>query len=135
MRAKAAWQASEPFHRYNPGMRKEEFERGCAEMKARMLAQRAKPVPKPETKAPAARKASPAKRAARMPASGPVAEDEVAALRREVARLEVENRTLRQQIAVLASRSAASPTSTRSADDSVREQQHNYFKYSNARRY
>jgi hypothetical protein len=57
---------------------------------------------------------------------------EVVVLKKRIARLESENRQLRKKVAVLTDgrgRSSQSPS------DSVREQQHNFFKYSNVRRY
>jgi hypothetical protein len=58
--------------------------------------------------------------------------DEVAALKKRVARLESENRNLRKEVAVLAD---SAGRSSQSLSDSVRERQHNFFKYSNVRRY
>ncbi len=123
-------------------MRKEEFERRCAEMKARMLAQRSKSVPderptvpNPIPEASARKSARRGERALSALASEAPKEGEFAALKAQVARLEAENRQLRQQIAALASRSVVVASPSRSGDDSVREQRHNYFKYSNARRY
>jgi hypothetical protein len=58
--------------------------------------------------------------------------EDVVALKERIARLEDENKQLRKQIAVL-SDSTSRPSQSRS--DSVREQQHNFFKYSNVRRY
>lgn len=55
----------------------------------------------------------------------------VTALKKEIKRLEAENKNLRQHIAAL---SASSRQPVQSSSDSVREQ-HNFFKYSNARRY
>jgi len=67
--------------------------------------------------------------------SDPVSHDgdphDVIVLKQRIARLEAENKQLRKQI-------AASDTMSRSSQarsDSVREQQHNFFKYSNVRRY
>ncbi len=57
---------------------------------------------------------------------------EVAVLKKRIARLESENRKLRKQIAVLTD---STDRSSQSPSDSVREQQHNFFKYSNVRRY
>ncbi len=57
---------------------------------------------------------------------------DVIVLKQRIARLEAENKQLRKQIAALSgtmSRSSQPPL------DSVREQQHNFFKYSNVRRY
>jgi|HubBroStandDraft_6_1064221.scaffolds.fasta_scaffold316242_2 predicted nucleic acid-binding Zn-ribbon protein len=58
--------------------------------------------------------------------------EEVVTLKKEIARLEGENKQLRKQIAALTDSSVRS-AQTRS--DSVREQQHNFLKYSNVRRY
>lgn len=58
--------------------------------------------------------------------------DEVAVLKKQIARLEAENRQLRKKVAILTDgmgRPSQSPS------DSVRERQHNFFKYSNVRRY
>jgi hypothetical protein len=65
-------------------------------------------------------------------AGGAHARDEVVVLKKRIARLESENRKLGKQIAVLADSMARS---SQSLSDSVREQQHNFFKYSNVRRY
>jgi len=56
---------------------------------------------------------------------------EVASLKKQIAHLETENRKLRNQIAVLTD---SMNRSSQSLSDSVREQQHNFFKYSNVRR-
>ena len=58
--------------------------------------------------------------------------ENVTALKKEIKLLEAENKNLRQQIAAL---SAIPRQPARTYSDSVREQQHNFFKYSNARRY
>jgi hypothetical protein len=58
--------------------------------------------------------------------------DEVAVLKKRIARLESENRQLRKQVAVLTD---SMGRSSQSLSDSVRERQHNFFKYSNVRRY
>jgi hypothetical protein len=58
--------------------------------------------------------------------------DEVAVLRKRITMLESENRQLRKKVAVLTD---GMGRSSRSSSDSVREQQHNFFKYSNVRRY
>jgi len=58
--------------------------------------------------------------------------DEVVVLKKRIARLESENGQLRKQIAVLTD---SMGRSSQSLSDSVREQQHNFFKYSNVRRY
>ena len=58
--------------------------------------------------------------------------EEVVALKKRIIRLEAENRQLRNQLAVLTD---SMNRSSQSLSDSVREQQHNFFKYSNVRRY
>lgn len=58
--------------------------------------------------------------------------EDVVVLKQRIARLEAENKQLRRQIAVLSD--TMSPSS-QSRSDTVREQQHNFFKYSNVRRY
>jgi hypothetical protein len=58
--------------------------------------------------------------------------DEVAILKERIARLKAENQQLRKQVAVLTD---GMGRSSQSSPDSVREQQHNFFKYSNVRRY
>jgi len=57
--------------------------------------------------------------------------DEVAVLKKRIARLESENGQLRKQIAVFTD---SMGRSSQSLSDSVREQQHNFFKYGNVRR-
>lgn len=59
-------------------------------------------------------------------------QESVTALKKEIRRLEAENKNLREHIATL---SASPRQPVQSYSDSVREQQHNFFKYSNARRY
>jgi hypothetical protein len=58
--------------------------------------------------------------------------EEVFKLKKRISKLEAENESLRDQIAALTA-NASRPT--QSYRDSVREQQHNFFKYSNIRRY
>jgi len=58
--------------------------------------------------------------------------EEVVALKKRISQVETENRQLRNQIAVLTD---SMGRSSQSLSDSVREQQHNFFKYSNVRRY
>jgi len=58
--------------------------------------------------------------------------EDVVVLKERIARLEAENKQLRKQIAAL---SDTISRSSQSRSDSVREQQHNFFKYSNVRRY
>src|SRR4051812_29391600 len=55
-------------------------------------------------------------------------DEDAAALRKQIATLEAENKRLRDQITALAGREARP---SRTAEDSVREQQHNFFKYGN----
>ena len=57
---------------------------------------------------------------------------EVVALKKRIAQLEAENRQLRKHIAVL---SDTVSRSSQPRSDSVREQQENFFKYGNVRRY
>lgn len=57
---------------------------------------------------------------------------QIVELNKQVATLQLENNRLREQKTILVERSR-SPE--RSSGDSVKEQQHNFFKYSNARRY
>src|SRR5690242_2650689 len=54
----------------------------------------------------------------------------IAELQKRVHALEAENQRLRTQKTVVVER-----TSQKSADDELREQRHNFFKYSNVRRY
>jgi hypothetical protein len=58
--------------------------------------------------------------------------EEVVVLKRRIFRLEAENKQLRKQIAAL---SDTTSRSSQPRSDSVREQQHNFFKYGNVRRY
>lgn len=110
-------------------MRKEEFERRAAEMKARMLARNRQAE---EPSATPVRKARTKSGQEDSRVMVPASEINVPALQKRVKELEAENLRLRQQLATMANRTA--PPSQSSAD-SVREQQHNFFKYSNARRY
>ena len=112
-------------------MRKEELERRCAEMKARMRTQRTAQVQEQPSKVTGRKSATKVKRDYGGPTSQ-TSDDDVIALRGQITQLEAENKSLRQQIAALASR-AAGPSY--SAEDPVREQRHNFFKYSNVRRY
>jgi hypothetical protein len=111
-------------------MRKEEFERRAAEMKARMLAQRNRQAEEPS--ATPVRKARTKSGQEDSWVMVPASEINVPALQKRVKELEAENLRLRQQLATMANRTA--PPSQSSAD-SVCEQQHNFFKYSNVRRY
>jgi hypothetical protein len=117
-------------------MRKEDLDRRSDELKARMLAERTQDAQKKligaGTRKSAAR-AKPSDRAAKV--SGEIRSTEppeVAALKKRVAQLVAENESLRRQ---LASPNHHAPLPSRSNDDSVREQRHNFFKYSNLRRY
>ena len=58
--------------------------------------------------------------------------EEVTALKKRITRLEAENRQLRNQIAVSTD---SMHRASQALSDTVREQQHNFFKYSNVRRY
>lgn len=108
-------------------MRKEELDRRCAEMKERMLSQRATPI---QPKLPKATGRNSANQASgvKSAAADSVAEGDIAALNKRIAELDAENQGLRRQVAALSSRTG---TKSRPTDDSVREQQHNFFKYSN----
>ena len=57
--------------------------------------------------------------------------EEVVTMKKRITQLDAENRQLRNQIAVLTD---SMNRSSESLSDSVREQQHNFFKYSNVRR-
>jgi hypothetical protein len=58
--------------------------------------------------------------------------EDVVVLKQRIFRLEAENKQLRKQIAAL---SDTMSRSSQPRSDSVREQQHNFFKYGNVRRY
>ena len=58
--------------------------------------------------------------------------EDVVVLKQRIFRLEAENKQLRKQIATLGDTMSSS---SQPRSDSVREQQHNFFKYSNVRRY
>jgi hypothetical protein len=68
--------------------------------------------------------------------SDPVSHDgdsqDIIVLKQRIARLEAENTQLRKQIAAL---SDTMSRSSQPRSETVREQQHNFFKYSNVRRY
>ncbi len=63
--------------------------------------------------------------------AGGAGREEVVGLKKRITQLEGENRQLRNQIAVLTD---SMNRSSQSLSDSIREQQHNFFKYSNVRR-
>jgi hypothetical protein len=117
-------------------MRKEDLDRRSDELKARMLAARKEAAQKKPRSAGAresASQAKPSNRAANVPRE--ISSDEqaeVAALKKRIAQLVAENESLRRQ---LASTNYEAPSQSRSNNDSVREQRHNFFKYSNLRRY
>jgi F0F1-type ATP synthase assembly protein I len=113
-------------------MRQEELDNRSAELKARVLAQRnghAQEKPSTVTERKSAKKANQDQGNVTVKASDG---EDVNALRKRVAQLEAENKSLRKELAARNSRVTDPP---RSSGDSVREQQHNFFKYSNARRY
>jgi hypothetical protein len=117
-------------------MQKEDLDRRSDELKARMLAARNEAAQRKLRSAGAresSSRAKPSDRVANVP--GEISSDEraeVAALKERVAQLVAENESLRRQ---LASTNYQAPSPSRSNDDSVREQRHNFFKYSNLRRY
>jgi hypothetical protein len=113
-------------------MRKEDLDRRSAELKERLLAQRngdAQENPSVVTKGRSSRKARQQEDGLTVESSGGA---NVSALKKRIAHLEKENESLRQRLALM-STSPVGPA--RASDDSVREQRHNFFKYSNARRY
>lgn len=115
-----------------PRMRKDDFHRRSDELKARMLAARNEAQKKPRS-AGARESASRAKPSGVANVAGEISSDEraeVAALKKRVAQLVAENESLRGQLASTKYQAPSRPN-----DDSVREQQHNFFKYSNLRRY
>jgi hypothetical protein len=58
--------------------------------------------------------------------------EEVIALKKRIAQLEAENKRLRSQMTVSTD---SMNRASQSLSDTVREQQHNFFKYGNVRRY
>ena len=117
-------------------MRKEDLDRRSDELKARMLAERNQDAQKKLSSAGTRESASRAKPSDRVAeVSGEISSTEgaeVAALKKRIAQLVAENESLRRQ---LASTNYQAPSPSRSNNDSVREQRHNFFKYSNLRRY
>lgn len=113
-------------------MRKEELDRRSAEMKARMLAQRAAKVQTEPSNVRARKSAMKANQDHSSSAIKTTDSEDLGVLRNRITQLEAENKSLRQEVAALSGR-AAQPS--RSTEDSIHEQRHNFFKYSNARRY
>ena len=64
--------------------------------------------------------------------NSPCDREEVVVLKQRIVQLEAENKGLLKQIAAL---TESTSRSSQPRSDSVREQQHNFFKYSNVRRY
>lgn len=113
-------------------MRQEELDHRSAELKVRMLAERNGPAQEKPSTVTGRKSAVKAKQdRSNVTVKASDCED-VNVLRERIAQLEAENKSLRQQLAARNSRVTDPP---RSSGDSVREQQHNFFKYSNARRY
>src|SRR5690242_10521909 len=111
-------------------MDKKELDQRCAEMRNRLLAPRAAHIQGAESKV---KERTPARKAKNFTSSPNKSTDstEIGALKSYIAKLEAENKGLRQQIAALR---VAVPQPQRRTEDSVREQRHNFFKYSNLRR-
>jgi hypothetical protein len=117
---------------YNLSMRKEELDRRSAELKARMLAQRnggAQEKPSTVTKPKTTTKATQHKDSVTVKSNDG---DDINSLKKRIAQLEAEKESLRQRLTLMNTR-IAEPS--RSSEDSIREQRHNFFKYSNVRRY
>jgi cell division protein FtsB len=113
-------------------MRKEELDRRSAELKARMLAQRngyTQEKPSTVTERKFATKARQRDDSFTVKSSDG---DDVEALKKRIAQLEAENESLRQRLTLTSTR-LGEPS--RSSEDSVREQRHNFLKYSNLRRH
>jgi hypothetical protein len=116
-------------------MRKEDLDHRSDELKARMLAERNQDAQKKRSSAGTRESASPANPSDKIGKGGEFSSTgraEVAALKKRIAQLVAENESLRRQ---LASTNYEAPSQSRSNNDSVREQRHNFFKYSNLRRY
>jgi hypothetical protein len=113
-------------------MRKEELDRRSAELKARMTAERNTGTQEKvhtDTKRQSKTRGVQREGCVDLDSSYDVNLDE---LKRRIARVAEENEHLRQQVAMMTS---GTFESKRSSTDSVREQRHNFFKYSNLRRY
>ena len=119
-------------------MRKEDLDRRSDELKARMLAERNQaPQKKPSSVGTreSDSRAKPSDRVAKVPGEISSTERaEVDALKKRIAQLVAENESLHRQLASI-DYQAPSPSRSNSNDDTVREQRHNFFKYSNLRRY
>jgi hypothetical protein len=116
-------------------MRREELERRSAELKARMLAKRNADAQQRLIDAAIQDSRSTVKQVDPVAIHGDsksAETTEVAALKMRISELEAENKSLRRQ---LASTNYQAHSPSRSSGDSVREQRHNFFKYSNLRRY
>jgi hypothetical protein len=116
-------------------MRKEDLERRSAELKARMLAQRNADAQERPTGVAIQDSSTTAKQVDTVVVAGDgksTETAEVASLKMRISELEAENKSLHRQ---LASTNYQAPPPSRSSGDSVREQRHNFFKYSNLRRY
>jgi predicted nuclease with TOPRIM domain len=111
-------------------MRKDVFERRAAEMKARMLAQRSRDEKEPS--ATSVRKSMTKGGQEDIRTEIQPSETEVETLRERMRELETENLRLRQQLALVANRGTPS---SQASTEAIREQRHNFFKYSNIRRY
>lgn len=113
-------------------MRKEELDRRSAELKAPMNAQRNGGA---QEKFSSVRKRKSATKATQHEDSPTVKTnvgDDLSALKQRIAQLEAENESLRQRLTLTSAR-IAEPS--RSSEDSIREQRHNFFKYGSVRRY
>ena len=112
-------------------MRKEELNRRSAELKSRMLAQKGGVQEKPSTvtKRKSTMKVTQHEDSIAVKSDNG---DDLNALKKRIAQLQAENESLRQRLTLMSTR-IAEPS--RSSDDSVREQRHNFFKYSNVRRH
>jgi hypothetical protein len=111
-------------------MRKEDFQRRAAEMRARMLArsnERVEQSVSTPVRTPRTRRGQEDRRI-----TSPCSKaDDIRALQKRIKELETENQRLREQL-VTANRATPYP---QPVTDSVREQRYNFFKYSNLRRY
>jgi len=113
-------------------MRKEELDCRSAELQARMLAERNEQGLEKQPTIRARKSVAKAKQ----DDDGHIVKSSdgegLDALKKRIAELEAENKGLRQQMVAMSSKPAEP---SRSSEDSVRQQRHNFFKYSNAKRY